>query len=143
MEVRLADYCLIISLATGGWGLREGYPRGIKRDIRPVSISLTHGLLGRDGLRRALIRSMDGCCRCRILFFVVDLFFAPAHSNVDNPGRGGDSVHASVMLDGRWAHRMLCSNVTLLHTDGTTSVCIELYSRRIPSSTSAITYCNY
>jgi hypothetical protein len=46
------------------------------------------------------------------VFFVVDhghLNFAPAHSNVDNPGRGGDSVRASVMLDGRWAHRMLCS----------------------------------
>jgi hypothetical protein len=59
--------------------------------------------------------SVDGAFPCRIwffFFFVVDhdhLNFAPAHPNVDNPGRGGDSVRASVMLDGRWAHRMLCS----------------------------------
>lgn len=47
-----------------------------------------------------------------VFFVVVDhdhLNFAPAHPNVGNPGRGGDRVRASVMLDGRWAHRMLCS----------------------------------
>ena len=49
------------------------------------------------GLRRVLIRSMDVAIVASC-FFVVDHFFAPAHSDVDNPGRGGDSVHASVML---------------------------------------------
>ena len=61
-----------------------------------LSLSLTGA---GAGLRRVLIRSMDVAIVASCFFFVVDhFFFAPAHSDVDNPGRGGDSVHASVML---------------------------------------------
>ncbi|EWZ45218.1 hypothetical protein FOCG_01122 [Fusarium oxysporum f. sp. radicis-lycopersici 26381] len=69
-----------------------------------------------------------------VCFFVVDhdhLNFAPAHPNVDNPGRGGDSVRASVMLDGRWAHRMLCSQCNAVrHRDEIWDVRLSL-GRRI------------
>jgi hypothetical protein len=90
--------------------------------------------------------SIDGCCHCRILFFfVVDHFyFAPAHSNVDNPGRGGDSVHASVMLGWGWtmgaSHALLqCNPVqrkrethkdTVLYKRGRLEAHHSLYQRK-------------
>ena len=84
-----------------GWGQSEtlGHAHA-HAHAQSHSLSLTGA---GAGLRRVLIRSMDVAIVASC-FFVVDLFFffffffAPAHSNVDNLGRGGDSVHASVML---------------------------------------------
>jgi hypothetical protein len=72
-----AEYCLIISLATGGWSLREDYPRGIKKDIRPVSISLTHSQTAWSRWAATSADSIDGWMLplSHLVFFVVDLFF--------------------------------------------------------------------